>query len=163
MTSDDAPAGAGRILAVDVGDRRIGVAVSDPLGLTAQPLEVIERDSDRAALGRIVQMARDYGAREIVVGIPYSARGGLTQQGEKIARFADKLAARAGVPVVRWDERHTTLTAERVLLAADVSREKRKRARDKLAAAVLLQDYLAARKQRESERPEEDGQAQPHR
>jgi putative Holliday junction resolvase len=131
-----------RILALDVGDRRIGVAVSDPLGLTAQPLETIERQSDKAAITRIVEIASTYLAQKIVVGVPYSARGELTQQAEKIVRFADRLARQAPVPLIRWDERHTSMTAERVLLEADASRAKRKQVRDKLAAAVLLQDYL---------------------
>lgn len=138
----------GRTMALDLGERRIGVAISDPLGITAQPLETIERENDRALMARILETARSYGVREIVVGIPYTARGELTALGEKIARFADALAAAAEVPVVRWDERHTTAAAERVLLEADVSREKRRRVRDKLAAAVLLQDYLRAREAR---------------
>jgi putative Holliday junction resolvase len=138
----------GRVLALDVGYRRIGVAVSDPLGITAQPLTTIQRTSNRAAVGSILELARSYAVSEVVVGIPYNARGGLTAQGEKIARFADLLARSAVVTVVRWDERHTTATAERVLLEADVSRARRKGVRDKLAAAVLLQDYLRAREGR---------------
>jgi putative Holliday junction resolvase len=141
----------GRILALDVGDRRIGVAVSDALGLTAQPVATIERAGDRAAVARIAEIARSYDATEIVVGIPYNARGGLTAQGEKIARFAELIAREADVPVVRWDERHTSVTAERVLLQADVSRAKRKRVRDELAAVVLLQDYMRARERKDDE------------
>ena len=144
--SQSAP--AGRILALDVGDRRIGLAISDPLGITAQPLQVLERASDRAAIERILEVARSYGVGEIVVGIPYRAHGELTAQGEKIARFADALARRAAVPVVRWDERHTTAMAERVLLEGDVSRAKRRQVRDKMAAVVLLQYYMEARARR---------------
>ena len=81
-----------RILALDVGDRRIGVAVSDPLGFTAQPLDTIERRDDEGAVARILETASSYQVREIVVGIPYSARGELTMQGEKSARFAELLA-----------------------------------------------------------------------
>lgn len=122
------------------------MALSDALGLTAQPLQTIERASNAAAIKRVLETAAAHDVEEIVVGIPYSARGSLTAQGEKVARFAQLLAARAGVPVVRWDERHTTQTAERVLLAADLRRAKRKLVRDKMAAVVLLQDYLEARK-----------------
>lgn len=131
-----------RIIALDVGDRRIGVAVSDPLGMTAQPLETIERTSTERALARIADIVHSYQAWEVVVGMPYNSRGELTEQARKIERFAQRLADRVGVPVVRWDERHTTATAERVLLEADVSRDRRKQVRDKLAAAVLLQDYI---------------------
>jgi len=142
-----------RIMALDVGERRIGVAITDPLGLTAQPLEVIERRGDRAAVARIIEIADSYQVGEIVVGIPYGARGQLTQQAQRIARFADLVAARAPAPVVRHDERHTTVTAERVLLEADASRAKRRLARDKMAAAVLLQDYLQARSRRAQDPP----------
>ncbi len=135
----------GRIMALDVGQRRIGVAVSDPLGISAQPLDTIERGDDRAAAQRVLELARARGVSEIVVGMPYTARGELTEQGRRIARFADRLAGEAGIPVVRWDERHTTMIAERVLIEADVSRAKRKQVRDRMAAVVLLQDYLRAR------------------
>ena len=136
----------GRILALDVGDRRIGVAVSDPLGISAQPLETIERTSNDAAVARIIEIACMYDVAEIVVGIPYNASGELTQQAQRIERFAQRLEQRVGVPVVRWDERHTTVTAERVLLEADMRRDRRKQVRDKLAAAVLLQYYLGRRR-----------------
>ncbi|UCH34854.1 MAG: Holliday junction resolvase RuvX [Armatimonadota bacterium] len=140
-----------RIIALDVGDRRIGVAVSDPLGLTAQPLETIERHSNKAAVRRIVEMARSYGVREIVVGVPYSSRGEPTAQAHKVLAFAQLIEKAAGVPVIRWDERHTTVTAERTLLDADVSRAKRKLVRDKMAAAVMLQDYLETERHQRGE------------
>jgi putative Holliday junction resolvase len=137
-----------RIMALDVGERRIGVAVTDALAITAQPLETIERRGDKAAVARIVEIADSYQVGEIVVGIPYGAQGQLTQQAQRIAHFADLIAARAAAPVVRHDERHTTATAERVLLQADANRAKRRLVRDKMAAAVLLQDYLQARRRR---------------
>jgi putative Holliday junction resolvase len=140
-----------RIMGLDIGDRRIGVAMSDPLGLTAQPFDTIERTSDAAALGRIAEIADSYLVGRIVVGIPYSARGELTAQAQKIARFADRIASRVKAPVVRWDERHTTQTAERALLEADTSRARRRQVRDKMSAVVLLQDYMEARKRRGDE------------
>jgi putative Holliday junction resolvase len=138
-------------MGLDIGDRRIGVAMSDPLGLTAQPFDTIERTSDAAALGRIAEIADSYLVGRIVVGIPYSARGELTAQAQKIARFADRIASRVKAPVVRWDERHTTQTAERALLEADTSRARRRQVRDKMSAVVLLQDYMEARKRRGDE------------
>jgi putative Holliday junction resolvase len=151
---------AGRVLALDVGDRRIGVAISDPLLFSAQPLETIARRGDEPVIVRIIEIVGSYNVAEIVVGIPYSSQGELTQQARKIERFAERLAGRAGVPVERWDERHTTLTAERVLLEADARRDKRRLVRDKMAAAVLLQDYLEARKRRRAER---GGEEEPRR
>jgi len=151
-----APREADRVLALDVGDRRIGVAISDPLGLSAQPLETIERHGNETAVARVIEIIGSYGVVEIVVGIPYGSQGQLTQQAQKIERFAKRLAARAGVPVVRWDERHTTITAERVLLEADARREKRKLVRDKMAAAILLQDYLETRKRRRADQGDEE-------
>lgn len=133
-----------RIMALDVGEKRIGVALSDPLGLTAQPLEKIERTSNRAAVARILEIVAAYDVGEIVVGMPYNTRGELSATGQAIARFADLLARAAPAPVTRWDERHTTATAEQVLLQADVSRAKRRQVIDQLAAAVLLQDYMEA-------------------
>jgi putative Holliday junction resolvase len=137
-----------RIMALDVGDRRIGVAMSDPLGLTAQPFDTIQRTGGVAALQRIAEIADSYMVAEIVIGIPYSSRGELTAQAEKIVRFADRIASRVKAPVVRWDERHTTQTAERALLEADTSRARRRLVRDQMSAVVLLQDYLEARKRR---------------
>jgi len=148
VVSSGSQSAPGRILALDVGERRIGVAITDPLGVIAQPLDTIERTGNRAAVERVLEVARSYAVSEIVVGIPYKADGELSAQGQKIARFADMLARSSEAPVVRWDERSTTATAERVLLEADMSRAGRKQVRDKMAAAVLLRYYLEARERR---------------
>ena len=107
-------------MGLDVGDRRIGVAISDELGLTATPRGVLKRDGREWAT--IARMAGEEQVGEIVVGLPRSLRGELGPQAEKVLRFIETLRARTEVPVREWDERLSTVEAERVLLAADVSR-----------------------------------------
>lgn len=132
-----------RVMALDVGEKRIGVAITDPLGLTAQPLEVVQRKG--RPLERLKELVDSYGVEEVVVGLPLSPDGALTLQAQRILEFARELETALGVPVKYWDESFTTYEAERVLLEADQSRKKRKRARDKVAAALILRAYLEAR------------------
>lgn len=130
---------------MDVGDRRIGVAVSDALGLTAQPVTSLTRKSlaeDLDAIGRLVASCE---AGEVVVGLPRDLRGTLGPQARKALAFAEALKIRLAVPVVTWDERFTTQEAERVLLEADLSRAKRRKVVDRVAAGLILQGYLASR------------------
>lgn len=127
-------------MGLDVGDRRIGVAISDELGLTASPRVVLRRDGQEWA--QIARMAQEEQVAEIVVGMPRALSGAPGPQAEKVARFIATLRARVNVPVREWDERLSTVTAERVLLEADASRARRRQVLDKLAASVILQSYL---------------------
>lgn len=128
-----------RVMGLDVGDKHIGVAVSDGLGLTAQGIKTVNRDGYIEALKIIVE---EYEVESIVVGIPKMLNGSIGIQGEKVLKFADELKESIPLPVSLWDERLSTVTAERVLLEADLSRKKRKRLRDKVSAVVILQNYL---------------------
>lgn len=131
-----------RILALDVGQKRIGVAVSDPLGLTAQGLEVLERKGWEADLARLLEIARRYQVQRILVGLPRHMDGRPGAQVPEILQLAQALGEALGVPVTTWDERLSTREAERVLIAADVSRRRRRRVVDKMAAVLILQAYL---------------------
>lgn len=134
-------------MGLDVGEKRIGIALSDPLGLVAQPLEVVKREK---ALERLKEIVLAYGVQEVVVGLPLRPDGSLSLQAQRIWEFARQLEASLGLPVRYWDESFTTHEAERLLLQADQSRKRRKRTKDKVAAALILQGYLEARKKDES-------------
>ena len=131
-----------RILSLDVGSKRIGLAVSDPLGLTAQGLEVLERKGPEADLARLREVAREYSVQEILVGLPRHMDGRPAAQAEDILELANALGQALGVPVTTWDERLSTREAERVLIAADLSRRRRRQVVDKMAAVLILQAYL---------------------
>lgn len=131
-----------RILGLDVGEKTIGVAVSDPFGFTAQGLEVIRRTSIKADLDRIAAIVAEYQVEQIVVGMPRRTDGSYGPEAEKIKLFAERLAKRINLPITFWDERFSTVAAERILLAGDVSRAKRRQVIDKIAASVILQAYL---------------------
>jgi putative Holliday junction resolvase len=131
-----------RILALDVGTKRIGLAVSDPLGLTAQGLEVLNRRSRQADLEALLKIARDYQVQQIVVGLPRHMDGRPGAAVPEIMALAEALGQALGVEVITWDERLTTAAAERVLLQADMSRRRRRRVVDQLAAVLILQTYL---------------------
>jgi putative holliday junction resolvase len=138
--------GEPRILALDVGTKRIGLAVSDPLGFTAQGLRVMERRSWEQDLARLVEIARPYQVQEVVVGIPRHMDGRLGEQAEGNLALAQALGEALGARVVTWDERLTTVEAERVLIEADMSRRKRRRVVDQVAASLILQGYLDGRR-----------------
>ena len=131
-----------RALGIDFGDKRIGVALSDPLGIIASALTVIERKSDEAALKSIVALAQEHEVECIVVGLPRSLDGSLGPQAQRVQAFVESLMLCTDIPVVTWDERFSTYDAERVLVEAGVKRDKRKRHRDSVAAAFILQGYL---------------------
>lgn len=135
-----------RILGLDLGDRRIGVAVSDESGLIAQALEVIERQGADEDLARIAGLVRRLGVGRVVVGLPKNMDGTVGPAGEKALAFAADLQAAVGVPVDTWDERLSTVEVNRMLVDADLSRARRRKVVDKLAAAVILQGYLASRR-----------------
>ncbi|WP_123039739.1 Holliday junction resolvase RuvX [Cohnella candidum] len=131
-----------RILGLDYGDRRIGVALSDAFGWTAQGLEMIERKKEGDDFKRIAELVKEHEVESIVVGLPKNMNGTVGPRGEICMAFAEELRQNLSLPVHLWDERLTTVAATRTLLEADVSRRKRKQVVDKMAAALLLQNYL---------------------
>jgi len=131
-----------RWMGLDYGDRRIGVAVSDEMGWTAQGLEVVERRSPQYDMERLEGIVKAYGITEIVLGLPKNMNGSIGPRGDICIAFADDLREKLQLPVHLWDERLTTVSAQRTLLEADVSRKKRKQVIDKMAAALILQGYM---------------------
>ena len=137
--------GSGRVLAIDFGSVRVGLAVSDALGLTAQGLPTLVRTTNESDLAGIAQIAADYSVARVIVGHPISHSGEQTQMSRRAARFADRLRARLGLPVELWDERLTSLEADRVLRESGTDRRRQPGARDRVAAQILLQSYLDRR------------------
>jgi putative pre-16S rRNA nuclease len=135
----------GRILAIDYGSRRMGLAVSDPLGITAQGLETLERRNKRSDFARLEKLVREYQVREIVLGNPLRMSGEEGRQSQKVAEFADELRRRLELPVHLWDERLTSAEANRILREAELSIQKRAQAVDRMAATLILQSFLQAR------------------
>ncbi len=131
-----------RILALDVGLRRIGLALSDPLRITAQGLETIARKNLRHDIWRLNQLAKQYEAGLFLVGHPLHMSGDAGRQAHFVEEFSAKLEERTGVPVKLWDERLTTVEASRVLRSSGISIEKRAKAVDRLSAVLILQSYL---------------------
>jgi putative Holliday junction resolvase len=130
-----------RILALDVGDSRIGVAMSDPEQIIASPLTVIARDEDISAIEAIIRLVSQYDVKRIVVGMPYSLDGSMGRQADKVKDFVDKLSQRINTGIDLWDERLSTVAAERLLSEAGNKKARRSR-RDDAAAAYILQGYL---------------------
>ena len=137
--------GPGRVLALDVGKRRIGLALSDPLGITAQGLETLERTRVRDDVTRLAEMVSAREVRLILVGKPLHMSGNEGRQTEYVREFGDRLGAATGIPVEYWDERLTSVEANRVLRSSGIGIEKRARAVDRLAAVILLESYLDSR------------------
>ncbi|HET8627112.1 MAG TPA: Holliday junction resolvase RuvX [Thermomicrobiales bacterium] len=137
-----------RALGVDVGERRIGVALSDELGLLAAPLTTVTVRGSDAALAELATIARERAAEVVVVGLPKSLSGREGPQAQAVRAFADRLAPLIDVPIEFWDERLTTVEAERALIARGVKRQQRRARIDAAAAAIMLQDYLDAHRAR---------------
>lgn len=138
-----------RVLALDVGERRVGVAVSDPLGLLARPVTVITRRSRQEDYCTIEELVAEYEASRVVVGHPLSMDGQVGPQAQRVERYAAGLAEKLSVPVVLWDERLSTAEAEQLMReSGETSRQIRGRV-DAVAAAVILQSYLDAVEERE--------------
>lgn len=135
-----------RVIGLDVGDRTVGVAVSDVLGILGQGLTVLRRRGLEADLRWIEGLCREHGAEEVVVGLPRSLNGEIGPQAVKVLAFVDELRRRLPIPVATWDERLTTRAAERALLESDMSRRRRREKIDQVAAALILQGYLEARR-----------------
>ncbi len=139
-------AGEGRTLALDFGDRRIGVAVSDPTGLAARPLLTLVRTTRERDLERLRGIVREHEVRRIVVGLPLDMDGSRGARVRMTEAFMERVRRATGLPVIAWDERLTTVQAERTLLEGDLSRARRRRVIDQVAAVILLQSYLDARR-----------------
>ena len=134
-----------RILGLDYGSKTVGVAISDPLGLTAQGVETIWRKQEnklRQTLARIEELVSEYQVERIVVGYPKNMNNTVGERALKSLEFKEKLEKRTGLPVVMWDERLTTVSANRVLMETGVRRENRKEHVDEIAAVFILQGYL---------------------
>lgn len=131
-----------RVLGLDVGSKTIGLAVSDPLGITAQGLETIRRENKRLDFERLANTINQYQVSEIVVGYPLRLSGVEGAQAEKMQRFAEELRARFSLPVHLWDERLTSTQANRLLREAEVSIKKRSQAVDRMAAVLILQSWM---------------------
>ena len=132
-----------RLMGLDVGDKTIGIAVSDELGLAAHPLTVVRRTgSVKKEIAEVLHIAEEKSVTEIVVGKPLMMDGSVGIQAEKVAAFVEAVRRRTKIPVVEWDERLTTMEVERILLDADESRARRKQVIDKMAAAVMLGAYM---------------------
>ena len=134
-----------RIMGLDYGTKTVGVAISDPLGFTAQGIETIDRKEEnkhRKTLARIEELTKEYQVETIVLGLPKNMNNTLGERAEKTLEFKEMLERRTGLPVVMWDERLTTVEAERTLIESSVRRENRKKYIDKIAAVIILQGYL---------------------
>jgi putative Holliday junction resolvase len=137
-----------RYLGLDVGQKTIGISISDEMGWTAQGIEVLKRDllNPDKDLEAIKAYINNYNIKEIIVGLPKNMNGTIGPSGEMCTQFADTLKEQTGCPVRLWDERLTTVAAERLLVSADVTRKKRKKVVDKMAASLILQGYLDFKK-----------------
>lgn len=131
-----------RIMGLDVGERRIGIAVSDALGMTSQGVTTLERKSLEEDLRKISELVQEWEVNKFVVGLPRNMNGTYGPSAEKVKEFMDFLTAQVPLEVVYWDERLTTVAAQRTLIAGDMSRKKRKQVVDKIAAVLILQGYL---------------------
>ncbi|MDD3839943.1 MAG: Holliday junction resolvase RuvX [Clostridia bacterium] len=134
-----------RIMGLDVGDKKIGVAVSDELGITAQGITTVIRDGKCKDIDELKKIAENYKATKVVVGLPKNMNGSLGPQSEKVISYIKKLKKELNLDYIFWDERLTTVAAEKMLIAADVTRKKRKNIIDKIAAVYILQSYLDSR------------------
>lgn len=134
-----------RVVAVDLGTRRIGVAVTDGLGLTAQPLATIARHGGQRDLDAIAEVVRRYDAERVVMGLPLGPDGEVGRAARSVQAFVERLRGVLAVPIELVDESFSTVEAEDVLLAADLSRARRKQVVDRVAAAVILRRWLDAR------------------
>ena len=138
-----------RIMGLDYGSKTIGVAISDPLGLTAQGIEIVRREDEnklRKSLRRIEELIKEYQVEEIVLGFPKNMNNTIGERAEKSLALKETLERRCGLPVIMWDERLTTVEANRTLMESGVRRENRGKYVDMIAAVFILQGYLDAKK-----------------
>lgn len=136
---------SGRTISLDIGTKTIGVAVSDELGITANGVCTIRRENEKRDLAQLRDIVERYSPREILVGIPYNQDSSLGSRAKGIKRFSERIRDSLGVPVKYWDESFSTKTAEKTLIDAGMGRKKRKTVIDKMAATVVLEEYLMNR------------------
>lgn len=146
LTKDLPEAECGRVLAIDYGHKRLGLALSDELRITAQPFGNIEEESSDERITQIEKIIKDNEVSEVVVGLPLTLEGHVSRSASRVIGFAIDLNRRLDMPVTTWDERLTTKQSERILIEAGVRRKDRKGVVDAMAAAIFLQSYLDARK-----------------
>ena len=134
-----------RIMGLDLGSKTIGVALSDPLTITAQVLTSIHRTALAKDLEAILGLVEDHQVEELVIGLPINMDGSRGGAVDKVETFIDHLSTRLNIKIIPWDERLSTVAAERILLEGDLSRAKRRKVIDRLSAAIILQGYLDSR------------------
>lgn len=134
------------MLGLDVGERRIGVAVSDELGLTAQALSVIDNVGEEEVTEAVASLVKQYDVERIVIGLPRRTDGRMGPEADNVLEFGRRLEDAVGVPVVYWDERFSTAQAERILIEAGLRRARRRKVVDQVAAGIILQAYLDSRR-----------------
>ena len=132
-----------RVMALDVGEKTVGIALSDELGITVSPRETLRRDGSE--LDRLAGIVTQDAVGEIVVGLPISLNGTLGPSAQKVLELVAQLRERFSIPVVTWDERLTTAEAEKILISADTRRARRRKVNDQVAAALILENYLRTR------------------
>ena len=141
-----------RLLGLDVGDKRIGVSVSDELGITAQGRENIYRESDDQAIKEICNLVNHLHIEEVIVGMPKNMNGTLGSQAEKVMKFSKALGSSVCIPIKYWDERLTTVIAQRSLIALNVKGRKKKNKVDRIASQLILQGYLDSKSLRKTKK-----------
>lgn len=141
-----------RCASLDVGTRTIGVAVSDEQGIIAFGVDTIKRKELKEDLARLKELLDSLNIGQVVVGLPKNLKGEIGPQGRIVSEFVEAMKREIPLPVILWDERFSTVAVERVLLEADLSRKKRKKVKDKLAASLILQNYLDSQQQLKTEK-----------
>jgi len=131
-----------RTAGLDVGERTIGIAVSDLLGITAQGLDTVRRSDLEADLQHVIDILKDYEVNLVIIGLPKNMNNTIGPSAERAKEFGDELSKRIDIEIKYWDERLTTVSAQKALLEGDVSRKKRKQVVDKIAAVIILQNYM---------------------
>lgn len=133
-----------RAMGLDVGTKTVGIAVADELGFSAQPITTVRRTNLKADLAAVAQLINEYGVTQLIVGLALNMNGTEGPRAEQCRKFGDSVAQHTSLPVIYWDERLTSVAAERALIEADVSRSKRKQVVDQVAAVLILQGWLEA-------------------
>ncbi len=131
-----------RAMGLDVGTKTVGIAIADELGFSAQPITTVRRTNIKADLAEVAKLITEYGVTQLIVGLALNMNGSEGPRAEQCRKFGDAIAEAASLPVIYWDERLTSVAAEKALIEADVSRAKRKQVVDQVAAVLILQGWL---------------------